>query len=153
MSYPARAEGLGKYDIYSHSLTDLFRSIRNHIYIYISIYMYIYMCVCVCVSHLHTIWRPSESKGQILDEKQELMYNSSVQTQGVIQKTCRKWLMIEKNGESETERESGKSLLVAWHDISHPANSRDFLVLSRHLSSSLVTPGRSYRQNPVPTQS
>ena len=46
---------------------------------------------------------------KMLEDQQELIYNSSVWTQNVMQKTCQKWWMIEMNGES------GNSMLVG-HD-------------------------------------
>ena len=42
----------------------------------------------------------------------ELILNSSVRTQDVVRRTCQKRWMIETNG----ERESGKSVLIARHD-------------------------------------
>ena len=46
---------------------------------------------------------------QVLDNQLELIYNSSVQTQDVILKTCQRQEMIETNGKGE----SWKSMLVA----------------------------------------
>ena len=51
MSYPARAEGLGKYDkqIHSHLQLNCWDRWESSLYTYIYIYIYIYVCVCVCV--------------------------------------------------------------------------------------------------------
>ena len=49
---------------------------------------------------------------QMLDDQLELIYNSSVWTQDIVYKTCRKCWMMETNG----EKESRKSVLVACHD-------------------------------------
>ena len=49
---------------------------------------------------------------QELDDQLEPIYNSSVWTQDVAWKTCRKRWTTETNG----ERESGKSVLKALHD-------------------------------------
>ena len=49
---------------------------------------------------------------QVLDDQLELIYNSSVWTQDIVQKTCWKCWMMETNG----EKESGKSVLVVCHD-------------------------------------
>ena len=48
---------------------------------------------------------------QVLTDKLDI-YNSSVRTQNVVKKTCRKRWIIETNG----ERESRKSVLIAEHD-------------------------------------
>ena len=42
---------------------------------------------------------------QMLADQQEHIYNRFVQTQNVVLKTCRKWWMIETNGERERERD------------------------------------------------
>ena len=49
---------------------------------------------------------------QVLDDQLELIYNSFERTQDVVKKTCRKRWIIGANG----QRESGKSVLAAWHD-------------------------------------
>ena len=46
-----------------------------------------------------------DTEEQVLDDLQELLYNSSVRTQDLVYKTCRKRWMIETNGERERERE------------------------------------------------
>ena len=52
---------------------------------------------------------------QVLGDQQKIIDNSSVRTQDAVYKTCRKWWMIGTNG----ERESGKSMLAAWHNDIH----------------------------------
>ena len=49
---------------------------------------------------------------QVLDDQQELIYNSSVWTQDVVWKNCWKRWTIETNGGREIE----KSMLAAQHD-------------------------------------
>ena len=60
------------------------------------------------------------TKEQVLDNQLELFYHSSVQTQDVAWKTCRKRWMMDTNTEIERERERerefGKSVVVARHD-------------------------------------
>ena len=55
---------------------------------------------------------PFHPDKQVLGDQLELIYISSVQTQDVAWKTYQKWRMIETNG----ERGSGKSVLMAWHN-------------------------------------
>ena len=49
---------------------------------------------------------------KVLDDHLELLYKSSLWTHDVVLKTSQKRWMIETND----ERESGKSVLAAWHD-------------------------------------
>ena len=58
---------------------------------------------------------------QVLGDQQELVYNSSVRIQDVVQNT---YPMIETNGVCvwERERELRKSLITAWHDADAAGN-------------------------------
>ena len=53
---------------------------------------------------------PLHTDEQVLDDQIELIYNNSVRTQDVVEKTCWEKWMIETND----ERELGKSVLPAW---------------------------------------
>ena len=52
---------------------------------------------------------PLHTDMEVLADQQKLIYNSSLQAQDVVWRTCQKQLMIGMNG----ERESGKSMLTA----------------------------------------
>ena len=66
------------------------------------------------------LWWTHHMSEQLLDDPLELICNSSVQTQDVVQRTGRVRWMIETNSEKERETdrqtESGKSVLAALHD-------------------------------------
>ena len=47
--------------------------------------------------------RPLHTDMQVLDDQQELIYDSSVQTQDIVYRTCQKQWMIALNGERERE--------------------------------------------------
>ena len=57
---------------------------------------------------------PLHTDEQVLDVSLKLIDNSSVQTRGVVLRTCRIWWTTEINGEGESEK-SGKSMLAAQH--------------------------------------
>ena len=59
-------------------------------------------------------YEPIHMDMQVVDDLLEL-YNSSVETQDVLKKTCWKQWMIEMNGERE------KSVLAVWHDDDNEA--------------------------------
>ena len=70
------------------------------------------------VREVRTISKATFSNGplhmdeQVWDDQQELIYNSSVRTPAIVEKTYRKRWMRETNGESESE----KSVLTARLD-------------------------------------
>ena len=64
---------------------------------------------------------PLHMDKQVLDVQLEHIYNSSVQKQDVVWRTCRKQRMIEMIG----ERESGKSMQVTRHDDDDEVNSNN----------------------------
>ena len=55
---------------------------------------------------------PPHMAMQKQDDQLELTYSNYVRTQDVTLKTCRRWWVIGRSG----ERESGISVLAAWHN-------------------------------------
>ena len=67
----------------------------------------------------------------VLADQQELTYNSSVETQGVVWKTCWEWWMVGTDGEREKERERGESrkfLVSAWLDDDYYFTLYEFFI-------------------------